>query len=109
KVMNPQWQPFELLRRDLWHRASSSDPGSLAVSAPAGGRRGSWDVHRARGDALVTVWAVLLQLYWMSARRVPRARSRADERPAPDRQRPHHETEPTPAVRESVRGARRPL
>jgi hypothetical protein len=22
KVVNPQWQPFELLRRDLWHRAS---------------------------------------------------------------------------------------
>jgi hypothetical protein len=22
KIVNPQWQPFELVRRDLWHRAS---------------------------------------------------------------------------------------
>ena len=22
KGVNPQWQPFELVRRDLWHRAS---------------------------------------------------------------------------------------
>jgi hypothetical protein len=22
KVVNPQWQPFELLRRDLWHQVS---------------------------------------------------------------------------------------
>jgi hypothetical protein len=22
KLMNPQWQPLELLRRDLWHLAS---------------------------------------------------------------------------------------
>ena len=42
----------------------------------------------------------------MSARRVPRTRSRVDERPAPDRQRTHHETEPTPAIGERVRGAR---
>jgi hypothetical protein len=26
KVMNPQWQPFELSRRDLWHRTSSAVP-----------------------------------------------------------------------------------
>jgi hypothetical protein len=31
KVMNPQWQPFELLRRDLWHRVSQSD----SVVAPS--------------------------------------------------------------------------
>jgi hypothetical protein len=68
-----------------------------------------WDVHCARGDALFTVWAVLLQLYRVSARRVPRTRSRTHERPAPDRQRTHHETEPMPAVGEPIRGARRPF
>ena len=66
-------------------------------------------MHGARGDALVTVRTILLKLYRVSARRVPRARSRTHERPAPDRQRTHHETEPTSAVGERVRGARRPL
>jgi hypothetical protein len=86
-------------------------PGCGTCAAPAFGGRpgGGWDMHRAGGDALVTVRTVLLQLYWVSARRVLRARSRAHERPAPDRQRAHHETEPTPAVGEPVRGARRTL
>lgn len=83
--------------------------GASTVSASGGGRGGGWDVHRARGDALFTARAVLLQLYRVSARRVPRARSRTHERPAPHRQRAHHETEPTPAVGERVRGARRVL
>src|SRR5262245_11752885 len=82
---------------------------SSSASAPGGGRVGGGDVHRAWGDALVTVRAVLLQLYRMPACRVPRARSRTHERPAPDGERTHHETEPTPAVGEPVRGARRPL
>jgi hypothetical protein len=51
----------------------------------------------------------VLQLYRVSARRVPRARSRTHERPAPHRQRAHHETKPTPAVGERVRSAWRAL
>src|SRR5262245_55791563 len=32
KVMNPQWQPLKLLRRDLWHRASTRGwPGRQLV------------------------------------------------------------------------------
>jgi hypothetical protein len=38
KVVNPQWQPFELLRRDLWHRASESGPaGARATETPSRG------------------------------------------------------------------------
>ena len=40
---------------------------------------------------------------------MPRARSRPHELPAPDAQRPHHETKRTPAVGERVRRARRAL
>jgi hypothetical protein len=83
--------------------------GTCAASASGGGPGCGWDMHRAGGDALVTVRAVLLQLYWVSARRVLRARLRTHERPAPDRQRAHHETEPTPAGGEPVRGAWRTL
>jgi len=72
-------------------------------------RRRGWDLHRARRDALLTVRAVLLQLYRVSARGVPRTRARAHERPSPYRQRSHDEPEPAPAFGERVLGARRTL
>src|SRR5262245_34198093 len=89
--------------------SSSSQCGASTISASGDACGDGWDMHRARGDALFTARAVLLQLYGVSARRVPRARSRTHERPAPHRQRAYHETEPTPAVGERVRGARRAL
>src|SRR5262245_38030350 len=89
--------------------SSSSQCGASPISPSGDGHGDGGDMHRARGDALFTARAVMLQLYGASARRVPRTRSRTHERPAPHRQRAHHETEPPPAVGERVRGARRPL
>src|SRR4029077_8396925 len=38
KVVDPQWQTFELLRRDLWHRASESGPAGARATDSAAGR-----------------------------------------------------------------------
>ena len=94
-------------RRPCGASGVSAPGGGCGVSAPGGGRGGN--LHRARGDALFAAGAVMLQLDGVPTRRVPGAGSPTRERPAPHRQRAHHEAEPPPALGERVRGARRPL
>jgi hypothetical protein len=49
-VMNPQWQPLELSRRDLWHRVSQSGPaGAGATYPPPRGQPRRWSTATVMG------------------------------------------------------------